>query len=89
MEQTHEHTRRTADPDVAAVIGWWTANARDLPWRASRDVYAVWISEVMYFAFAASIGSSRPATSSRMQRSTNALVTSRSIEASAIRKRLF
>ena len=34
-------------PDVATVIAWWTANARHLPWRARRDVYAVWVSEVM------------------------------------------
>jgi A/G-specific adenine glycosylase len=36
-----------ADPDVAAVLDWWTVNARDLPWRASRDIYAVWVAEVM------------------------------------------
>jgi A/G-specific adenine glycosylase len=29
------------------VLAWWTANARHLPWRASRDVYGVWVSEVM------------------------------------------
>src|SRR6201986_5484418 len=36
-----------SDPEVAAVLDWWTAHARRLPWRASRDVYAVWVSEVM------------------------------------------
>jgi A/G-specific adenine glycosylase len=36
-----------ADPDVAAVLDWWSAEARPLPWRATRDVYAVWVSEVM------------------------------------------
>jgi A/G-specific adenine glycosylase len=36
-----------ADPDVAAVLDWWTAEARPLPWRTTRDVYAVWVSEVM------------------------------------------
>jgi A/G-specific adenine glycosylase len=36
-----------ADPEVAAVLDWWTANARPLPWRGTRDVYAVWVSEVM------------------------------------------
>jgi A/G-specific adenine glycosylase len=36
-----------SDPVLAAVIRWWTENGRDLPWRASRDVYAVWVSEVM------------------------------------------
>ncbi|MGH2895038.1 MAG: A/G-specific adenine glycosylase [Solirubrobacteraceae bacterium] len=38
---------RVSDPEVAAVLDWWTANARPLPWRATRDVYAVWVSEVM------------------------------------------
>jgi A/G-specific adenine glycosylase len=36
-----------SDPEVAAVLEWWTAQARPLPWRSSRDVYAVWVSEVM------------------------------------------
>jgi A/G-specific adenine glycosylase len=36
-----------ADPELAAVLQWWSANARDLPWRRSRDLYAVWVAEVM------------------------------------------
>jgi A/G-specific adenine glycosylase len=40
-------TWSVADREVAAVITWWVANARQLPWRASRDVYAVWVSEAM------------------------------------------
>jgi A/G-specific adenine glycosylase len=36
-----------ADREVAKVIDWWVADARQLPWRASRDVYAVWVSEAM------------------------------------------
>src|ERR1700744_4528054 len=39
--------RSLTDPELAAVLDWWTAHARPLPWRASRDVYAVWVSEVM------------------------------------------
>jgi A/G-specific adenine glycosylase len=35
------------DPELAGVLDWWDANSRPLPWRASRDVYAVWVSEVM------------------------------------------
>ncbi len=35
------------DPEVAAVLAWWDAHARPLPWRSRRDVYAVWVSEVM------------------------------------------
>jgi A/G-specific adenine glycosylase len=38
---------RVSDREVAAVLDWWTANGRPLPWRATRDVYAVWVSEVM------------------------------------------
>jgi A/G-specific adenine glycosylase len=36
-----------ADPPVAAVLDWWSANGRSLPWRSTRDPYGVWVSEVM------------------------------------------
>jgi A/G-specific adenine glycosylase len=39
--------RTVHDPAVAAVLTWWDAHARPLPWRRSRDVYAIWVSEVM------------------------------------------
>lgn len=29
------------------LLRWFAANARDLPWRRDRAVYAVWISEIM------------------------------------------
>jgi A/G-specific adenine glycosylase len=29
------------------LLDWYRANRRDLPWRTTRDPYAVWISEVM------------------------------------------
>jgi len=32
---------------VSALLDWFTANARDLPWRRTRDPYAIWISEIM------------------------------------------
>ncbi len=32
---------------VSAVVAWWTAEGRSLPWRQTRDVYAVWVSEMM------------------------------------------
>ncbi len=35
------------DPSLAPVLDWWTEHARELPWRATRDVYAVWVAEVM------------------------------------------
>jgi len=31
----------------AALLRWYDANRRDLPWRRSRDPYAIWISETM------------------------------------------
>ena len=29
------------------LLTWFSAHARDLPWRASRDPYRVWVSEIM------------------------------------------
>jgi len=29
------------------IVSWFGRNARDLPWRRTRDPYAIWISEVM------------------------------------------
>lgn len=37
----------TAAPALAAVLAWFDEHARALPWRPSRDVYAIWVSEVM------------------------------------------
>ncbi|HEY1983767.1 MAG TPA: A/G-specific adenine glycosylase [Terracidiphilus sp.] len=31
----------------AALLTWYGANRRDLPWRRSRDPYAIWVSEIM------------------------------------------
>ena len=36
-----------ADPVLAALLGWWEREQRDLPWRRTRDTYAVWVAEVM------------------------------------------
>lgn len=37
------------DPNVFGqrLLGWFDGNARDLPWRRSRDPYAIWVSEIM------------------------------------------
>ena len=32
---------------VSALLGWFAGHARDLPWRRTRDPYAVWVSEIM------------------------------------------
>jgi A/G-specific adenine glycosylase len=31
----------------SALLAWFRRNARSLPWRKSRDPYAVWVSEIM------------------------------------------
>src|SRR5882757_11443075 len=32
---------------VPFLLDWFSANARDLPWRRTRDPYAIWVSEIM------------------------------------------
>ncbi|HDS29164.1 MAG TPA: A/G-specific adenine glycosylase, partial [Candidatus Acetothermia bacterium] len=32
---------------VDQLLDWYAVEARDLPWRLSRDPYAIWISEIM------------------------------------------
>jgi A/G-specific adenine glycosylase len=32
---------------MRALLAWYRANARDLPWRRRREAYEIWISEVM------------------------------------------
>ena len=31
----------------AALLAWWDASRRDMPWRGRSDPYAIWVSEVM------------------------------------------
>ncbi len=31
----------------AALLTWYRAHKRDLPWRATRDPYCIWVSEIM------------------------------------------
>jgi len=39
--------RRIPAGFAPALLGWFSAEKRDLPWRRSRDPYAIWVSEVM------------------------------------------
>src|SRR5574340_285428 len=32
---------------VRGLLGWFRSNGRDLPWRRTRDPYAIWVSEIM------------------------------------------
>ena len=38
-----------ANPNVPwkRLLSWYRANRREMPWRGSRDPYAVWVSETM------------------------------------------
>jgi len=38
---------RVAHPDADAILAWYAAVRRDLPWRRTRDPYAILVSEVM------------------------------------------
>src|SRR6266704_1311546 len=43
--------KRAHEPGVAqvrhALLEWYRRVRRDLPWRRTRDPYAIWVSEVM------------------------------------------
>ena len=34
-------------PISSRLLAWYTQNARRLPWRESKDPYAIWVSEIM------------------------------------------
>lgn len=36
-----------AEADGGPLLRWYDANRRDLPWRRTKDPYAIWVSEVM------------------------------------------
>jgi A/G-specific adenine glycosylase len=40
------HQRKIA-AIVPRLLEWFSGNARDLPWRRTRDPYAIWVSEIM------------------------------------------
>jgi A/G-specific adenine glycosylase len=43
---TQNATRNTKQ-SVSLLLSWFAKNARDLPWRRTRDPYAIWVSEIM------------------------------------------
>ena len=47
--QLHEsgHSSRVRTRIRAALLRWYDRNKRDLPWRKTRDPYAIWVSENM------------------------------------------
>ncbi|MFO0685810.1 MAG: A/G-specific adenine glycosylase [Sandaracinus sp.] len=40
-------TRRAQGSLRARLLAWYDRSARDLPWRRTRDPYAIWVSEIM------------------------------------------
>src|SRR6516225_543674 len=40
-------TSAAADKIIEGLLHWFARNARDLPWRRTRDPYAIWVSEIM------------------------------------------
>ena len=44
--QNAENVRKT-HAIVKALLKWYSKNARDLPWRRTKDPYAIWVSEIM------------------------------------------
>src|SRR5665213_760392 len=41
------HSVKKAGQLVPLLLDWFAAKARDLPWRRTRDPYAIWVSEIM------------------------------------------
>lgn len=41
------HKGATLEWVEAPLLNWYAENARDLPWRQTRDPYAIWLSEIM------------------------------------------
>ena len=46
-EQTTAHGAGEFDALRENLLSWYTRNRRNLPWRRTRDPYAIWISEIM------------------------------------------
>ena len=48
MKSSQKPLVKLSEPDFRnKLLAWYDAHARDLPWRASRDPYRVWVSEIM------------------------------------------
>lgn len=49
MTKKNPSTNSPEKPDLLAsqLVRWFKKSARDLPWRRTRDPYAIWLSEVM------------------------------------------
>ena len=41
---------------VDALLAWFSINARDIPWRRTRDPYAIHVSEIMFHSMVDRLG---------------------------------
>lgn len=46
-QQDEERERRRSAEVADRLLDWYSASARDLPWRRTRDPYHIWVSEIM------------------------------------------
>lgn len=48
MAESNPESKYQFPPEIAEILlNWWESNKADLPWRANKEPYAVWVSEVM------------------------------------------
>jgi A/G-specific adenine glycosylase len=48
IEQRVQATSINGQPEITSrLLSWYRQNARKLPWRETKDPYAIWVSEVM------------------------------------------
>ena len=52
MAYSDQMAQRNRMPEMlprlrSSILEWYDCNRRDLPWRATRDPYAIWVSEIM------------------------------------------
>lgn len=47
LQKTQKTTPIPTLPDCTPLFSWYRENARALPFRATRDPYAIWVSEIM------------------------------------------
>lgn len=47
MRRTPQFPPRSLAKFQEKLLGWFRAHLRELPWRASRDAYRVWVAEIM------------------------------------------
>jgi A/G-specific adenine glycosylase len=46
QKRLNKKSNRVFNP-IMLLLNWFNRNRRDLPWRQRRDLYAIWVSEVM------------------------------------------